>query len=76
MAGFLFRLETVDGAPAKPPTRSAAVPNWKGVRYPLPTPRKIRETMSATTITVAMTTSVLLVLLIQSAPWPWTVDTP
>jgi hypothetical protein len=29
MAGFLFRLETVDGAPAEPPTLSAAVPNWK-----------------------------------------------
>jgi hypothetical protein len=28
MAGFLFRLETVDGAPADPPTLSAAVPNW------------------------------------------------
>ena len=29
MAGFLFRLETVDGAPAEPPTIAAAVPNWK-----------------------------------------------
>jgi hypothetical protein len=29
MAGFLFRLETVDGALAEPPTLSAAVPNWK-----------------------------------------------
>jgi hypothetical protein len=29
MAGFLFRLETVDGAPAEPPTLSTAVPNWK-----------------------------------------------
>ena len=28
MAGFLFRLETVEGAPADPPTLSAAVPNW------------------------------------------------
>ena len=28
MAGFLFRLETADGAPAEPPTLSAAVPNW------------------------------------------------
>ena len=28
MAGFLFRLETVDGKPADPPTLSAAVPNW------------------------------------------------
>jgi hypothetical protein len=27
--GFLFRLETADGAPAEPPTLSAAVPNWK-----------------------------------------------
>jgi hypothetical protein len=26
MAGFLFRLETVDGA--EPPTLSAAVPDW------------------------------------------------
>ena len=29
MAGFLFRLETVEGEPAEPPTLSAAVPNWK-----------------------------------------------
>jgi hypothetical protein len=29
MAGFLFRLETVDGAAANPPTLDAAVPNWK-----------------------------------------------
>ena len=27
MAGFLFRLETVDGAPAEPPTFATAVPN-------------------------------------------------
>lgn len=36
MAGFLFRLETVDGEPAEPATLSAAVPNWKpGGRIPL-----------------------------------------
>jgi hypothetical protein len=29
VAGFLFRLETVDGVPADPPTLEAAVPNWK-----------------------------------------------
>jgi hypothetical protein len=29
MAGFLFRLETVDGAAVDPPTLEAAVPNWK-----------------------------------------------
>ena len=29
MAGFLFRLETVDGAPAEPSTLSSAVPNWR-----------------------------------------------
>ncbi len=29
MAGFLFRLETTEGEPAKPPTLSAAVPDWK-----------------------------------------------
>jgi hypothetical protein len=29
MAGFLFRLETVEGEPAEPPTLSAAVPDWK-----------------------------------------------
>jgi hypothetical protein len=29
MAGFLFRLETVDGAPAEPPTLTSAVPNWR-----------------------------------------------
>jgi len=28
MAGFLFRLETVEGKPANPPTLAAAVPNW------------------------------------------------
>jgi hypothetical protein len=28
MAGFLFRLETVDGAPAEPPTFATAVPSW------------------------------------------------
>jgi hypothetical protein len=29
MTGFLFRLETVEGEPANPPTLSAAVPNWR-----------------------------------------------
>ena len=29
MAGFLFRLETADGAPAEPSTFSASVPNWR-----------------------------------------------
>jgi hypothetical protein len=29
MAGFLFRLETPEGAPADPPTIASAVPNWK-----------------------------------------------
>jgi hypothetical protein len=29
MAGFLFRLETVDGNLAEPPTLEAAVPNWR-----------------------------------------------
>jgi hypothetical protein len=28
MAGFLFRLETVDGASADPATFATAVPNW------------------------------------------------
>ena len=28
MSGHLFRLETVEGKPADPPTLSAAVPNW------------------------------------------------
>jgi hypothetical protein len=28
LAGFLFRLETEDGAPAEAPTLSSAVPNW------------------------------------------------
>ena len=28
MAGFLFRLETVEGDPAAPPTLECAVPNW------------------------------------------------
>jgi hypothetical protein len=26
---FLFRLETVDGVPAEPPTLTSAVPNWR-----------------------------------------------
>ena len=29
MAGFLFRLETPDGAPAEPSTLASAVPSWK-----------------------------------------------
>jgi hypothetical protein len=29
MAGFLFRLETTDGAPAEPPTLASAVPTWR-----------------------------------------------
>ena len=29
MAGFLFRLETVDGVAAHPSTLESAVPNWK-----------------------------------------------
>ena len=28
MAGFLFKLETVDGAAAEPSSLSSAVPNW------------------------------------------------
>ena len=28
MAGFLFRLETVEGDPAEPSTLACAVPNW------------------------------------------------
>ena len=26
---FLFRLETVEGVPAEPPTLTSAVPNWR-----------------------------------------------
>jgi hypothetical protein len=29
MAGFLFGLETADGAAAEPSTLSSAVPNWR-----------------------------------------------
>jgi hypothetical protein len=29
MTGFLFRLETADGAPAEPSSFSAAVPDWR-----------------------------------------------
>ena len=29
MTGFLFRLETVEGEPAHPPTLSSVVPNWR-----------------------------------------------
>jgi hypothetical protein len=28
LAGFLFRLETEDGAPAEPPQLTSTVPNW------------------------------------------------
>jgi hypothetical protein len=28
MAGFLFKLERADGAPAEPSSLSSAVPNW------------------------------------------------
>jgi hypothetical protein len=36
MAGFLFRLETEDGAPAEPPSLTTAVPNWRsGDEIPL-----------------------------------------
>jgi hypothetical protein len=36
MAGFLFRLETEDGAPAEPPMLASAVPNWRsGDEIPL-----------------------------------------
>jgi hypothetical protein len=27
--GFLFRLQTEDGAPADPPTLDSATPNWR-----------------------------------------------
>jgi hypothetical protein len=36
MAGFLFRLETVEGEPADPPTLSAAVPDAARVAPPAP----------------------------------------
>jgi hypothetical protein len=29
VAGFLFRLETSEGAPAEPSTLRSAVPNWQ-----------------------------------------------
>jgi hypothetical protein len=29
LAGFLFKLETVEGEAAEPPTVSVAVPNWR-----------------------------------------------
>ena len=36
MAGFLFKLEWVDGAPAEPPTLTVVVPNWRpGDEIPL-----------------------------------------
>lgn len=44
MAGFLFRLETRDGATAEPSTFEAAVPNWApGDSTPIP--RADRETL-------------------------------
>jgi hypothetical protein len=39
---FLFRLETMDGVPAEPPTLTSAVPNWRsGDTIPLG-PRTLR----------------------------------
>ena len=29
MPGFLFKLETIEGAPAEPPELRSAVPNWR-----------------------------------------------
>jgi hypothetical protein len=43
MAGFLFRLETADDAPAEPPTMTSAVPNWRpGDMIPLSSSRTLR----------------------------------
>jgi hypothetical protein len=43
MAGFLFRLETTEGAPADPPTLTSAVPNWRvGDEIPLGRDRVLR----------------------------------
>ena len=43
MAGFLFRLETPEGAPAEPPTLSSAIPNWRpGDTIPLGGNRTLR----------------------------------
>lgn len=43
MAGFLFRLETADGAPAEPSTLTSAVPNWRpGDTIPLSRDRTLR----------------------------------
>jgi hypothetical protein len=43
MAGFLFKLETVEGAPTEPPTLSSAVPNWRpGDEIPLGRNRSLR----------------------------------
>jgi hypothetical protein len=36
MPTFLFKLETVEGAPAEPPTLTTVVPNWRpGDEIPL-----------------------------------------
>jgi hypothetical protein len=36
MAGFLFKLEATDGAPADPPTFESVVPKWRpGDEIPL-----------------------------------------
>jgi hypothetical protein len=36
MAGFLFKLETADGAPAEPPQFRSAIPGWgAGDAFPL-----------------------------------------
>ena len=41
--GFLFRLETPEGAPAEPPTFETVVPSWKaGDEIPLARDRRLR----------------------------------
>src|SRR3954454_19827249 len=43
MVGFLFRLETAEGALAEPPTVTSAVPNWRpGDTIPLGRGRTLR----------------------------------
>lgn len=40
---FLFRLETTEGAPANPPTLTAAVPNWIGDMIPVGAGRVVED---------------------------------
>lgn len=50
MAGFRFRLETMDGAAADPPILETAVPNWRAGERSTSAPRRCALSRSRTTM--------------------------